>query len=152
MRSKAEIVSNWLPRYTGLPLEAFGEHILLTNFGGYLDTFADLATGTTLRGPQRDDFGMLFAGKDASDYASEGQQRLLVLALCLARLQREAEAGRELSQLLNELIGSIRALLVAKLDSTTGGDGSLPACGQGIRASFFSGSVIASSFTVISSR
>ncbi|MEY3813048.1 MAG: hypothetical protein RL495_995, partial [Verrucomicrobiota bacterium] len=47
---------------------------------------ADLATGTTLRGPQRDDFGMLFAGKDASDYASEGQQRLLVLALCLARL------------------------------------------------------------------
>ncbi len=50
---------------------------------------ADLATGTTLRGPQRDDFGMLFAGKDASDYASEGQQRLLVLALCLARLQRD---------------------------------------------------------------
>ena len=41
------------------------------------------------RGPQRDDFGMLFAGKDASDYASEGQQRLLVLALCLARLQRD---------------------------------------------------------------
>ena len=50
---------------------------------------ADLATGTTLRGPQRDDFGMLFAGKDAADYASEGQQRLLVLALCLARLQRD---------------------------------------------------------------
>jgi DNA replication and repair protein RecF len=50
---------------------------------------ADLATGTTLRGPQRDDFGMLFADKDAADYASEGQQRLLVLALCLARLQRD---------------------------------------------------------------
>lgn len=41
----------------------------------------------------------------------------------LSTVQREAEAGRELSQLLNELIGSIRALLVAKLDSTTGGDG-----------------------------
>jgi DNA replication and repair protein RecF len=51
---------------------------------------ADLATGTTLRGPQRDDFAMLFAGKDAADYASEGQQRLLVLALCLARLRRDA--------------------------------------------------------------
>ena len=50
---------------------------------------ADLAAGTTLRGPQRDDFGMLFGGQEACDYASEGQQRLLVLALCLARLQRD---------------------------------------------------------------
>ncbi len=41
----------------------------------------------------------------------------------LATVQREAEAGRELSQLLGELIGSVRALLVAKLDSTSGGDG-----------------------------
>ncbi len=41
----------------------------------------------------------------------------------LATVQREAEAGRELSQLLGELIGAIRALLVAKLDPTTGGDG-----------------------------
>ena len=41
----------------------------------------------------------------------------------LSTVQREAEAGRELSQLLNELIGSVRALLVAKLDSSTGGDG-----------------------------
>jgi DNA polymerase-3 subunit gamma/tau len=41
----------------------------------------------------------------------------------LSTVQREAEAGRELSQLLGELIGSVRALLVAKLDSSTGGDG-----------------------------
>ena len=41
----------------------------------------------------------------------------------LATVQREAEAGRELSQLLGELIGAIRALLVAKLDPATGGDG-----------------------------
>ncbi|RYD49979.1 MAG: DNA polymerase III subunit gamma/tau, partial [Verrucomicrobiaceae bacterium] len=41
----------------------------------------------------------------------------------LTTVQREAEAGRELSQLLGELISSVRALLVAKLDSTTGGDG-----------------------------
>jgi DNA replication and repair protein RecF len=52
---------------------------------------ADLATGTTLRGPQRDDFAMLFRGQDAAEYASEGQQRLLVLALCLARLRRDTE-------------------------------------------------------------
>jgi DNA polymerase III subunit gamma/tau len=41
----------------------------------------------------------------------------------LTTIQREAEAGRELSQLLGELISSVRALLVAKLDSTTGGEG-----------------------------
>ena len=41
----------------------------------------------------------------------------------LATVQREAEAGRELSQLLGELIGALRALLVARLDSATGGDG-----------------------------
>ncbi len=52
---------------------------------------ADLATGTTLRGPQRDDFDILFRGEDAADYASEGQQRLLVLALSLARLQRDTQ-------------------------------------------------------------
>lgn len=51
---------------------------------------ADLATGSTLRGPQRDDFGIRFGGQDAADYASEGQQRLLVLALCLGRLNRDA--------------------------------------------------------------
>lgn len=50
---------------------------------------ADLASGTTLKGPQRDDFGIRFNGQDAADYASEGQQRLLVLALCLARLHRD---------------------------------------------------------------
>jgi len=49
MTEKSEIVSNWLPRYTGVPLEGFGEHILLTNFGGYLDTFARL-TGATIVG------------------------------------------------------------------------------------------------------
>ncbi|WP_035602459.1 DNA polymerase III subunit gamma/tau [Haloferula sp. BvORR071] len=41
----------------------------------------------------------------------------------LATVQREAEAGRELSQLLGELISGLRALLVAKLDSSAGGDG-----------------------------
>lgn len=40
MKSKQEIVSNWLPRYTGTPLEQFGEHVLLTNFGHYVELFA----------------------------------------------------------------------------------------------------------------
>ena len=32
MKTKQEIVDNWLPRYTGVPLEEFGQYILLTNF------------------------------------------------------------------------------------------------------------------------
>lgn len=41
MKSKTEIVENWLPRYTGTPLEEFGEYILLTNFINYVQMFAD---------------------------------------------------------------------------------------------------------------
>jgi AMP nucleosidase len=41
-----------LPRYTGVPLDQFGEHILLTNFGGYLHTFARL-TGAQVIGLDR---------------------------------------------------------------------------------------------------
>src|SRR5258705_6720814 len=40
--TKKEIVNNWLPRYTGTPLEDFGEYILLTNFQNYVDMFASL--------------------------------------------------------------------------------------------------------------
>jgi AMP nucleosidase len=40
MKTKEEIVKNWLPRYTGQKLEDFGTHILLTNFRSYLDFFA----------------------------------------------------------------------------------------------------------------
>lgn len=41
MESKEEIVQNWLPRYTGTPLEGFGQYILLTNFDNYLRKFAE---------------------------------------------------------------------------------------------------------------
>ena len=40
MKTKAEIVRDWLPRYTGRPLEEFGEYILLSNFVGYVEMFA----------------------------------------------------------------------------------------------------------------
>ncbi|MFK7899660.1 MAG: AMP nucleosidase [Cyclobacteriaceae bacterium] len=41
MKTKEEIVKNWLPRYTGRKLEDFGEYILLTNFIDYVTYFAD---------------------------------------------------------------------------------------------------------------
>ena len=42
MKTKEEIVKNWLPRYTGQALENFGEYILLTNFSNYVSMFAAL--------------------------------------------------------------------------------------------------------------
>src|SRR6195952_567932 len=42
MKTKEEIVSNWLPRYTGEKLENFGSYILLTNFSYYVHLFADM--------------------------------------------------------------------------------------------------------------
>ena len=40
MKTKEQIVDNWLPRYTGESLENFGEYILLTNFSNYVNLFA----------------------------------------------------------------------------------------------------------------
>jgi AMP nucleosidase len=41
MQTKEEIVKNWLPRYTGTPLEEFKPYILLTNFSNYVKMFAE---------------------------------------------------------------------------------------------------------------
>jgi len=40
MKTKDEIVHNWLPRYTGEKLENFGKYFLLTNFSNYVELFA----------------------------------------------------------------------------------------------------------------
>lgn len=41
MKTKEEIVKNWLPRYTGQKLSDFGKYILLTNFSNYVKLFAE---------------------------------------------------------------------------------------------------------------
>jgi len=41
MKTKKDIVENWLPRYTGLSLDKFGKYIILTNFSQYLELFAE---------------------------------------------------------------------------------------------------------------
>lgn len=41
MKTKQEIVENWLPRYTGIKLKDFGKFILLTNFDNYVKKFAE---------------------------------------------------------------------------------------------------------------
>lgn len=52
MKDKHDIVTNWLPRYTGTPIESLSPYVLLTNFGGYLDTFCRL-TGSEIAGRDR---------------------------------------------------------------------------------------------------
>ena len=52
MRSKDEIVNNWLPRYTGTEVADISDHILLTNFQHYVDVFA-AAGGAEVRGRDR---------------------------------------------------------------------------------------------------
>ncbi|WFB64494.1 AMP nucleosidase [Sphingobacterium sp. WM] len=42
LKTKEDIVNNWLPRYTGRPLKEFGEYILLTNFSNYVKLFSQM--------------------------------------------------------------------------------------------------------------
>lgn len=42
MKTKEEIVENWLPRYTGASLDQLGQFILLTNFNHYVNLFAEM--------------------------------------------------------------------------------------------------------------
>lgn len=49
---RLEIARNWLPRYTGMSLEEFGEYVLLTNFHDYLRRFAE-RFGCEVRGAGR---------------------------------------------------------------------------------------------------
>ena len=41
MKTKDDIIRNWLPRYTGTSINEFGEYILLTNFYNYLYYFTE---------------------------------------------------------------------------------------------------------------
>jgi len=42
MKTKNEIVSNWLPRYTGAKLENLADYFILVNFNQYLDLFSKM--------------------------------------------------------------------------------------------------------------
>lgn len=52
MKTKNEIVENWLPRYTGESLENFGQYILLCNFHNYVTKFAE-NKGVEVKGKDR---------------------------------------------------------------------------------------------------
>jgi len=52
MKTKEDIVTNWLPRYTGKSLESFGKYFLLTNFLYYVELFARI-NNTVIEGKDK---------------------------------------------------------------------------------------------------
>ncbi|MBM4094145.1 MAG: AMP nucleosidase [Planctomycetes bacterium] len=52
MKTKTDIVTNWLPRYTDTPVDKFGKYVLLTNFVAYVHQFAR-AESAEVRGLKR---------------------------------------------------------------------------------------------------
>lgn len=52
METKTNIVNNWLPRYTGTPIDEFGKYIILVNFVNYVHRFAEWH-GVEVRGKDR---------------------------------------------------------------------------------------------------
>ncbi|WP_423147307.1 AMP nucleosidase [Rubrolithibacter danxiaensis] len=50
LKTKKDIVNNWLPRYTGRPLDQFTDFILLTNFSKYLQLFSEWHNNTPIMG------------------------------------------------------------------------------------------------------
>jgi len=66
MLTKTEITRNWLPRYTGMPLDKFGEYILVTNFADYVRRFANM-------------FGCRIYGEDRAMQAATNDAGLTII-------------------------------------------------------------------------
>ncbi len=77
----------------------------------------DIRAGFTTIGPHRDDFLLLLDGMPAAEYASEGQQRTLAIALQMAQSGLlQAETGKAPILLIDDIFGELdttrrRALL-----------------------------------------
>ncbi|WP_257658911.1 AMP nucleosidase [Parapedobacter lycopersici] len=50
LKTKEDIVNNWLPRYTSRPLNEFGEYIILTNFSNYVKLFSEMHDNAPILG------------------------------------------------------------------------------------------------------
>ena len=41
-KDRLAITRDWLPRYTGMEIDEFGDYVLLTNFSEYISQFAEM--------------------------------------------------------------------------------------------------------------
>jgi len=68
MKTKMEIVRDWLPRYTGRGLDTFGGYVLLVNFSEYVTAFAErfgvpvVGEGLPIQSATHDDLTILNFG------------------------------------------------------------------------------------------
>jgi DNA polymerase-3 subunit gamma/tau len=128
-----------------IPTETIAAHLqhIANNEGITIEETAAWAIAKGADGGMRDAQSMLdqlvsFCGENITEanvldvfgFTSREKVAALTQALlardnpaALSLIQKEAESGRELSQLLGELIGCLRALLVAKLDPSADGEG-----------------------------
>lgn len=68
----------------------------------------DIAYQTTLSGPHRDDFYIAFNGFDSKRYASQGEQRLIVIALKLGLLALiETQTNKQAILLLDDVLSEL---------------------------------------------
>ena len=68
----------------------------------------DIIQQATSRGPHKDDLTVYYEQKNASQYASQGQQRLLALSLKLALFQHlKKESNKELILLLDDVLSEL---------------------------------------------
>jgi DNA replication and repair protein RecF len=81
----------------------------------------DIELGTTTKGPHRDDFSILINGKDSKIYASQGQQRSIVLTLKLSEVEIiKKETGYNPILLLDDVYSELdeeRRIYLTKLFS-----------------------------------
>ncbi|MBR5156545.1 MAG: DNA replication/repair protein RecF [Clostridia bacterium] len=80
----------------------------------------EIEQGYTLYGPHRDDIYLAVSGKDAKNFASQGQQRTIVLSLKLAQADLLFEETGEypvllLDDIMSELDSGRRAYLAGKI-------------------------------------
>jgi DNA polymerase-3 subunit gamma/tau len=128
-----------------IPTQTIADHLLhiAKEEGINLDATAAWAIAKGADGGMRDAQSMLdqlvaFCGEAISEenvldvFGFTSREKVAALtskllsretAAALKLIQTEAESGRELSQLLGELIGCLRGLLIAKLDPTADGEG-----------------------------
>jgi AMP nucleosidase len=88
MKSKLEIVQDWLPRYTGMELNQFGKHILLVNFDRYLELFASL-TGAEIQGADKPMPSATFEGITMINFGMGSANAATIMDL-LSAIQPEA--------------------------------------------------------------
>ena len=51
-KNRLAITKDWLPRYTGMEIDEFGDYVLLTNFAEYIARFCDMF-GCDVQGDSR---------------------------------------------------------------------------------------------------